>query len=71
MKFVVYTDFESIFKRLNDPNKYQEHVACSYAYHIFSNIPGVEFEPRLYGGEDAVEHFLDSLHDDLNKYICL
>ena len=67
--FVVYADFESILKSLNDPNMYQEHVAYSYAYHIISNIPGVEFGPRLYTGEDAVEHFLDSLQDYLNKYI--
>ena len=44
--FVVYADFQSILKHLSDGNKYQEYLACSYAYQIVSNIPGVEFEPR-------------------------
>ena len=67
--FAVYADFESILRNLDDDNKYQEHLACSYAYKIVSNIPGIEFTPRLYVGDDAVEHFLDTLQDDLNKII--
>ena len=67
--FTVYADFESILKELTSKNKYQEHVACSYAYHIVSNIPGVEFEPRLHVGLDAAEHFIDSLQIDLNDNI--
>ena len=39
------------------------------AYQIVSNVPGIKFEPRLHVGEDAVEHFLDSLQDDINMYI--
>lgn len=35
-----------------------------------SNVPGVEFDLRHpYIGVDAVDKFLDSLQDDLNKYI--
>ena len=45
--FVVYADFESVLKILSDGNKYQEHIACSYAYQIVSNIPGVEFASWL------------------------
>ena len=46
--FTVYADFESILKQLSgDGNKYQEHIACSYAYQIVSSVPGIEFEPRL------------------------
>ena len=67
--FVVYADFESILKHLSGGNKYQEHVACSYAYQIVSSISGIEFEPRLHVGEDAVEQFLDNLQEDLNKFI--
>ena len=67
--FVFYTDFESVLKILSDCNKYQEHIACSYAYQIVSNIPGVEFAPWLYVGEYAANHFLVSLQDDLNKFI--
>ena len=49
--------------------KYREHLACSYAYLIVSRVPGLEFEPRLYVGEDAAEHFLTTLQRDLNTYI--
>ena len=34
-----------------------------------SSIPGIEFQPQLYVGEDAAEHFLDSLQADLNKHV--
>ena len=68
--FVVYADFESILRNLSDGNKYQEHIACSYAYHIVSNVPGIEFDIRgPYIGVDAVEKFLDNLQEDLNKHI--
>ena len=50
-----------------DGNKYQEHIACSYAYQIVSSIHGIEFELRLHVG--AVNHSLDILQEDLNKYI--
>ena len=39
--FTVYADFESILKQLSDGNKYEEHIACSYADQIFSNVPGI------------------------------
>ena len=61
--FVVYADFESLLEPMDTPSgrrtvKYEEHVACSYAYKIVSRVPGVEFEPRLHVGTDAAEHFL-------------
>ena len=56
----VYADFEIILKRLSDGNKYQENIACSYAYKIASNVPGVDFDSRIYVGEDVVDHFLDT-----------
>ena len=72
--FVAYADFESLLKHLEiDPNansnKYQEHVACSYAYKIISIVPGVEFEMRRYIGSNAAEHFLESLKHDLYTHI--
>ena len=68
--FVVYADFESILKSLNEERKYQEHLACSYSYQIVSNIEGIEFDIKHpYIGYDAVDMFLDSLQDDLNKFI--
>ena len=68
--FVVYADFESLLEPMDTPSgkrtvKYEEHVACSYAYKIVSRVPGVEFEPRLHVGFDAAEHFLRSLQRDL------
>ena len=68
--FTFYADFESILKQLSgDVSKCPEHIACSYAYKIVSTVPGIEFEPRLYGGVDAADHFLNTLPEDLNKYI--
>ena len=49
--------------------KKDEHVACSYSYLITSRVPSMEFEPRLYVGPDAAEHFLSSLQNDLNNDI--
>ena len=54
----MYADFESILKQLSDGNKYQEHIACSHAYQIVSNVLGIEFEPRLHGGVDVADHSL-------------
>ena len=68
--FRVYADFESILKQLSgNGNKYQEHIACSYAYQIVGSVPGIEFEPRLHVGVGAADHFIDTLQGDLNKYI--
>ena len=68
--FTVYADFESILEQLSgDGNKYQEHIACSYDNQIVSSVPGIEFEPRLHVGVGAADHFLDTLQEDLNKYI--
>ena len=65
--FTVYADFER--KQLSgDGSKCQEHIACSYAYQIVS-VPGIEFEPRLHVGVGAADHCLDTLQEDLNKYI--
>ena len=44
--------------------KYQEHVACSWAYHIVSRVPGIKFKPRLYVGKDAPNKFLKELRKD-------
>ena len=67
--FVAYADYESILRSIQDKNKTQEHVACSYGYQIVSKIPGLEFETRHYIGLDATEHFLDSLQKDLDTHI--
>ena len=68
--FTVYADFESLLEEVNISSerttKYQQHIACSYAYTIVSSVPGVSFQPKLYVGGNAAEHFLDSLQRDLD-----
>ena len=59
--FTVYAGFESILKQLSDGNKYQEHITCSYAHQIVSNVTGIEFDSRIYIGVDAANHSLDTL----------
>ena len=60
----------SILKQLRgNGNKCQEHIAYSYAYQIVSSVPGVQSEPRLHVGVSDADHFLDTLQEDLNKYI--
>ena len=44
---------------------YQEHKAVSYNYLITSNIPGYETKSVMHKGEDAAEHFLDSLSESV------
>ena len=38
-------------------------------YYIVSDIPGVDFGPRLYVGVNSAEHFLNSIQNDLSQYI--
>ena len=57
---------------MSDGNKYQEHIACSYVSQTVSNVPGIEFDSRIYVGVvDTTDHFLDTLQEDLNRYIML
>ena len=71
--FVVYADFESLLEAVDiktaKTNKYQHHTACSYKYHIVSDVPGVSIESKLYVGRNAAEHFLDSLERELKDTI--
>ena len=45
--------------------KYQEHKAVSYNYLITSNVPGYQTKSVIYKGEDAAEHFLDSVSESV------
>ena len=36
---------------------------------LVSSVPGIEFVPRLCVEVDAADHFLNTLQEDLNKYI--
>ena len=59
------TLYESILKQLSgDWSKCRPN-----AYQIVSSVPGIEFEPRLYVGVDTADHFLNTLQEELNKYI--
>ena len=46
---------------------YQQHVPVSYCYKIVSIDPDFKHELKLYKGEDAAEHFLDSLQEETWK----
>jgi len=77
--FVIYADFESALIKiyrcmLNDENfnkyteKLQKHEAISYCYYIKCiNEKYSSKEPIIYIGEDAAEHFLNSLLKEQKK----
>ena len=72
--FVVYADFESILRPVNEgvdvtqgvstgsaysTTVYQEHVPCSFAYKVVSSVdPDVTRPLVMYRGEDAAEKFV-------------
>ena len=68
--FVMYADFESVLKPLNDMDTtqgveeweepsigpYQEHVACTFSYKIVSSVvPDFDKPIVWYRGEDAAD----------------
>ena len=71
--FTVYADFESLLEEVNftksKKKHLQKHHAMGYCYLIESSLETETFTPRIYTGEDAAEHFLDSLIDDLETVI--
>jgi len=71
--FIIYADFESLNIPVegysNDPRKSYtcqivKQVPCSYCY-AMNSCDGVAKDPILYCGENAVEHFLESLQAEL------
>ena len=67
--FVIYTDFESIMKpyqaAAGDKSEIKsKHKACGFGYQIV-RYDGASSNVRIYGGEDAVEQFLKSLHQEV------
>ena len=67
--FVIYADFESIIKphpaAAGDISEIKsKHQACGYGYHIFG-YDGASSHVSIYRGEDAVEQFLISLHQEV------
>ena len=75
--FVVYADFESILKPVNEgvdvtqgvstgtassTTVYQEHVSCSFAYKVVSSVdPDFSRPLVMYRGEDAADKFVRDL----------
>ena len=59
--FVIYSDFESVLKKIDEDQdekkfkKLQEHIVCGY---------GQSYEPEVYRGLDAAEHFLNAIQDE-------
>ena len=79
---MVYVDFESVLKPLNDidttqgveigtessTTASQEHVACSFAYKIVSSVdPSFSRPLVLYRGEDAAEKFVCDLQKEAKQ----
>ena len=69
MPFIIYADFESLNVPVegcsNDRRKSYTHqiakqVSCSYCY-VVVRCDDAAKAPVLYRGENAVEHFLESL----------
>ena len=56
----LYVDFASILQSMNEKNKMQENQACSNAYHIVNNIPGVELERQMQIGLNAADRMVES-----------
>ena len=83
--FVVYTDFESILKPVNEgvdvtqgvstgtassTTVYHEHVPCSFAYKVVSNVDPDFSQPLvMYRGEDAADKFARDLQKEA-KQLC-
>jgi len=73
--FVIYADFEALNIPVEgcagDPNKsctrqIAKQTPCSYCY-VLVRCDGVAKAPVLYRGENAVEHFLESLQTELTE----
>ena len=83
--FVVYADFESILKPVNDrvdvtqgvstgtassTTVHQEHVPCSFAYKVVSSVdPDFPRPLVMYSGEDAADKFVRDLQKEA-KQLC-
>ena len=74
--FCVYADFESVLNGVDNSEdddkhtkKYQEHNACSFSYLLVSRVPGLEFKPKLYFGDDSPEKLLTELQKDYDEKI--
>ena len=83
--FVVYADFESILKPVNEgvdvtqgvstgtassTTVYQEHVPCSFAYKVVSSVvPDFSRPLVMYRGEDAADKFVRDLQKEA-KQLC-
>ena len=80
--FVVYADVECSLKNTSDFNvkqgvieeeekvkefTYQQHIPVSYSYKIISIVPEFNHKQKLYKGEDAIEHFLDTLQKETSE----
>ena len=77
--FVVYADFECILKETEAETssigiseegasktvKYQEHVPCSYAYKIVSDVPN--YQPQLKISENISENAAKEFIDDIQQ----
>ena len=66
--FAIYLDFEAAPVPVEDDlvlgkktTVKANHQVASYCVHVVSRVPGINIEPVLYGGPNAVENLLDNL----------
>lgn len=64
--YVIYADLECGLISKNGDRKYQEHTPLSYCYYIVSADKAQKFIPKLYRGNNVIDHFLTSIREDAN-----
>ena len=71
--FKIYTDFESLFKKLqiNDRNKntsytekYQDHIPCSFAYKVVCIDDKLSKPAVLYRGKSVINRFIEAILEE-------
>ena len=76
--FVIYADFECILSKVNacDPNPekslttpMEKHSPCGYSYKVVCTNPTYSKPAVVYRGEDAVLHFIKSLHKEEHEIL--
>ena len=75
LPFVIYADFESIWKKHVCKNdlarswtlKYQSHEACGYGFYTVCSDKRFHRAPELYHGPDSAEKFLDHIINEATE----
>ena len=63
--YVIYADFESILNK-SDKNTIHKNRACGYSYLVVHSVDQEKCQAVIYRGEDAVEHFLKNITNEVD-----